>query len=137
MRLCIIAIFLKATVHTFNVTTGCPIKSEKSNHLIWYKNKVEFFFLAHQLRGNIRPFCLITLTKPLCLLFWSKTSMQKILRFAKKFHFRPILANWLFNTSETPKRYQLWHFNGTVIVWGLWGVKKALCSSFDIVNSLK
>ena len=63
--------------------TGCPRKSEKSNHLVWHKNKVEFLFLAHQLRSNICPFCLIKLTKPWCLLFWSKIRMQKILRSAK------------------------------------------------------
>ena len=75
---------------------GVQEKVKKSNHLVWYKNKVEFLFLAHQLRGNMCPFCLITQTKPLCLLFWSKISMQKNHRNAKKCHFRPILANWLY-----------------------------------------
>ena len=28
-------------------------KVKKSNHLVWYKNKVEFLFLAHPLRGKI------------------------------------------------------------------------------------
>ena len=74
---------------------GVQEKVKKSNHLVWYKNKVEFLFLAHQLRGNMCPFCLITLTKPCCRLFWSKVSMQKIRRNAKKWHFRPILVNWL------------------------------------------
>ena len=63
------------------------------------KNKVEFLFLAHPLRGNMCPFCFITLTKPLCLLFWTKISMQKILRNANKCYFRPILANWLYQKA--------------------------------------
>ena len=75
---------------------GVQEKVKKSNHLFWHKNKVEFLFLTHQLRGNMCPFCLITLTKPLCLLLLSKISMQKILRNAKKPHFWPILLNWLY-----------------------------------------
>ena len=80
--------------------TGCPRKSEKSNHLVWYENKIEFLFLAHQLRGNMCPFCLITQTKPLCLLFLTKISMQKNHRNAKMCHFRPILANWLYQKAN-------------------------------------
>ena len=82
----------------FHVTNlqGVQEKVKKSIHFVWYKNKVKFLFLAHQLRGNMCPFCLITLTKPLCLLFQSKISMQKILRNAKKPHFWPILLNWLY-----------------------------------------
>ena len=37
---------------------------KKSNHFVLCKNKVKMLFLAHQLRGNIHPFSLITLTKP-------------------------------------------------------------------------
>ena len=68
---------------------------KKSNTLVWHKNKDKLLYFAHQLRSNIHPFTLITLTKPWCLLFWSKISMQKILRNAHKCHFRPTLANWL------------------------------------------
>ena len=91
--------FFGHLVYVLHIHTGCPRKSEKSNHLVWYKNEVEFLFLAHQLRGNMCPFCLITLIKPLCLLFCSKTSMQKIHRNAKKCHFRLILANWLYQKA--------------------------------------
>ena len=78
---------------------GVQEKVKKSNHLFWHKNKVEFLLITHQLRGNICPFCLITLTKPWCLLFWSRISMQKILRNAKKCHFRPILAKSLYRKA--------------------------------------
>ena len=47
-------------------------------------NRVKFLFFAHQLRGNIHPFPLITTTNPWCYLFWSQLSMQKILRNAQK-----------------------------------------------------
>ena len=40
----------------------------------------------------------------------------------------------LFDTPETPRRYQLWHFIGTVIILGLWGVKKALNSQFNKIG---
>ena len=68
---------------------------KKSNTLVWHKNKVKLLFFAHHLRGNIHPFTLITLTKPWCLLFWSKISIEKILRNTQKCHFRPISVNWL------------------------------------------
>ena len=57
--------------------------------------------------------------------------MQKIPRNAK----RP--NEGFFNTPETPKRHQLQHFIGTVIIWGLQGVEKALSRPFDKVISLK
>ena len=43
-------------LHSIYKCTGCPRKSEKSNHHVWYKNKVEFLFLAHQLRGICRGY---------------------------------------------------------------------------------
>ena len=68
---------------------------------------VEFLFLAHQLRGNMCPFSLITLTKPLCLLFRSKISMPKILRNTERPHFIELtLSKGLlraFLTSHRPK----------------------------------
>ena len=94
-------IWVKYTSHLIYIyIQGVQEKVKKSNHLVWYKNKVKFLFLAHQLRGNMCPFCLITQTKPLCLLFWSKISMQKNHRNAKKCHFRPILANWLYQKAN-------------------------------------
>ena len=71
----------------FKVSTfiqGLTKRMKKSNTLVWHKNKVKLLFFAHQLSGNIHPFTLITLTKPWCLLFWTKISMQKIFRNAQK-----------------------------------------------------
>ena len=41
------------------------------------------------------------------------------------------------NTPDTPKRYQLGHNIGKVIIWGLWGIKNAVSRPFDRVNLLK
>jgi len=54
----------------------------------------EVLLFAHQLKGNIHPFSLITLRKTWHLLFWSKIRMQKILKIAQKFNFLPIFVNW-------------------------------------------
>ena len=76
---------------------------KKSFHQFWHKNKVKLLFFWYQLRGHIHPFTQITLTKPWWLLFWSR--MQKILRNAKKCHFRLILPNWLFQITNICYRY--------------------------------
>ena len=41
------------------------------------------------------------------------------------------------NTPDTPKRYQLGHSTGKVIIWGLWGVNSALSRPFDNFNLQK
>ena len=127
------------------IIQGVQEKVKKSNHLVWYKNKVEFLFLAHQLRGNMSPFCLITLIKPLCLLFQSKISMQKNLRNAEKHHFWPILMNWLFQKDYWGLFYTPWTQNNDcpnkvsqlIHSRGLWGDKKSLSWPFDKDNLLK
>ena len=73
---------------------------KKSNHLVWCKNKVKLLFLAHQLRGNIHPFYLITLKKTWHLLFWSKLCLPKILRNIQKYNIRPIVANCYYKRAK-------------------------------------
>ena len=67
-------------------STGCHKKIEKSNQLVWHKNKVELLFLVH-------PFCLITLTKthPYNIKY-TTTSKTKIYPIIKK---SPWKAFWL------------------------------------------
>ena len=109
---------------------------KKSFHQFWHKNKVKLLFFWYQLRGHIHPFTQITLTKPWWLLFWSR--MQKILRNAKKCHFRLILPNWLFQITNICYRYYhiiLYYLQNkdlsyhVFFLWGLfgwlWGIKKA------------
>ena len=119
---------------------------KKSNHLVWHKNKVELLFLTHELRGNLHLFCLITKTKTWSQLFWSKLSMQKILRNAKKCHFRPILVKWLFqiaNNCNSHTHIALYNLQNNylsyhVAIWGpfgwLCGIKKAHKRPFDWVK---
>ena len=84
---------------------------EKSNHLVWLKTRVKLLFLEHHLWGNMTPFTLITLNNPWCHLFWSKLSMQKMLRNAQNCHIWPILANltltncllWAFLKPKSPQ----------------------------------
>ena len=75
------------------IIQGAIKKREKSNQLFWCKYRVKFLFLAHYLQGNISPFTFIIFTTLWCHLFWSKFSIQKILKNANNCHKRPILAN--------------------------------------------
>ena len=57
----------------YTYCTGCPRKSEKSNHLVWYKNKVVFLFLAHQHRPKI-------MTVPINCHNWYHLGVSRVLK---------------------------------------------------------
>ena len=78
----------------FRIIQGAIKKREKSNHLFWCKNRVKFLFLAQYLWGNISPFNFIIFTTLWCHLFWSKFSIQKMLKYAKKCPKLPFLAHF-------------------------------------------
>ena len=104
---------------------GAIKKWEKSNHIFWCKNRVKFLFLAHYLRGNISPFTFIIFTTLWCHLFWSKFSIQKMLKNAQYYHIRPILANlphWMayYGLIWQPRihwRPHCCHLIQQVIIW--------------------
>ena len=62
------------TVMTNSIVFSVKIQGGRKE-FVWYKNKVKLLFFAHQLKGNMSPFALITLTNPWCHLFESKISI--------------------------------------------------------------
>ena len=102
---------------------------EKRNYLFWCKNRVKFLFLAHYLRGNISPFTFIIFTTLWFYLFWSKFSIQKMLKIAQNCHIMTILANlphWMayYGLIWQPRihwRPNCGHLIQQVIIWEVKG----------------